>query len=236
MPTPGGAATGWRPRDVGIDVDGHVDALVVRSLDPLERLRYRAPVPLARDREMRDLEPAAAAPGDREGFIHGVEEVVAVVAHVDGEQPVPARHGPPDVDQLVEVGRHGGRIHQAGRHADRPIRKTCVNRLDQGLPFLARQRPRRLPGDPDPEWQVANERRRVERQTRVLQRAGVPGEIGPVPGHARVRIDGGVGGAGQTGHCRREGDTTHPAVAVDLGRHALGDLAAGSAVAQQGQV
>ena len=76
----------------------------------------------------------------------------------------------------------------------------------------------------------------VDRQAGVVEGPDVAREVRPLPAHAAVGVDRGVGRAREVGDGRRERHATHPAVAVDLGGHALRDLADRPAVAQEREV
>ncbi len=95
---------------------------------------------------------------------------------------------------------------------------------------------RRLPGDRDPQRQMTDQRSRVDRQAGVVEGLDVAREVRPLPAHGPVGVDRGVGRAREVGDRRRERDATHPAVAVDLGGHALRDLADRPTVAQEREV
>ena len=83
-------------RDVRIDVHGDIDSVSARRLDQLESAWHRRPVAPTGDRQMRDLEATPARPRDGERLGHRVEQMVAVVAHMDREQPVVTRDRPAD--------------------------------------------------------------------------------------------------------------------------------------------
>ena len=159
--------------------------------------------------------------------------MIAVVAHVIANSRS-ARNGPPDVDQLVEVRRHGWREHQAGRNPDGAVGKAGVDRAEQCPSLLGRQGPSRLPRDRDAQREVTHQRRGVERQG-AREGPRVPGEIGPGP---VTPGSGSIVGAPHASFSagRRQRDAAHPAIAVHLGRHALANLAPGPSVAQQGHV
>ncbi len=223
-------------RGVRVDVDGDIDALGLRPLDPLECERHLSPVAPPGDRKVRDLQPAAAQARDRQRLIHRLEQMIAVVAHVDGEHAVVASHGPADRHELVEIGGHRRRIHQPGRDAGRAIVEAALDGGHQRRPLGAVERPGGLARDRDPQRHVPHEQHRVECQAGSLERTGVARRVGPVPGLRGVRIDRRDRRPRQPGDGRGEWEGAHPAVAVDLGGDTLGDLAARPAVAQQREV
>jgi hypothetical protein len=156
-------------RDVRIEVHADIDTVSARRLDQLERARHHPPVAPTGDRQVRDLEATAARPRDVERLAHGVEQVVAVVAHVDREQPVVTRDRSPDRHELVAVCRHRGRVHQPGRHARRAVVEAGVDGGDERTAFGIVEGSCRLPGDRDPQRHMTNQGSRVDRQAGVME-------------------------------------------------------------------
>ena len=134
------------------------------------------------------------------------------------------------------VCRHRRREHQPRRHARRAVVEAGVDGGDERAALGIVEGSRRLPGDRDPQRQMTDQGSRVDRQAGVMEGPDVAREVRPLPAHGPVGVDRGVGRAREVGDGRRERHATHPAIAVDLGGHALRDLADRPAVAQEREV
>ena len=79
---------------------------------------------------------------------------------------------------------------------------------------------------------MAHKGRHIDRRARLLQAIQVVAEAAPVQCNARLQMAKNLAGVGPRAH----GRGAEAALADDLGRHALADLAVGAAVHQQGEI
>ena len=108
-----GAACGVR-----IGVLRHRDTARACRGERAQRLFRASPVFRTRGLVMRDVDAPAAALADAHDLLDARNDVVALVAHVAGEDVLwTERRG--QRHELVEFGEHAGRIDQAGRDAER---------------------------------------------------------------------------------------------------------------------
>ena len=219
-----------------VDVEADVEPVRVGRLERRPTVVGLGPVGPTRGRHVRDLDPRLGPSGHADRFAERGAEAGCVVAHVDREQRVPGRRGGGDRDQFVFVGRDEGHLGEPGRHAERPFVEGRQRRLLDGLAVGGGGGPRLDAESPDAEGSVPDERRHVDRWTGPFEGLEVPGEGRPVDRHCRIEVACRSLGADEVpvgSHRRRVADA---AVAVDLGRDALRDLAARPAIAQEGEV
>ena len=224
---PGGqeSTEGRAARRVRVHVGGHVEALRARRLDQLDRLGHLRPVRPASGLQVADLHRDGRSPPHVDRLRDCRQERVTLASDVAGIEASGLAGGPGQADELVGVREHAGGIDQTGRQTDGP--------LVHGAPDLGRHGPE-LVGvwlrvarshDQESDRPVTHQRGDVDREALARQAVEVAPEGGPVPGERRQGEGGGIDDILPPG--RREGGRARPAVADDLQREPLVDLAVG---------
>ena len=222
------AVRAGRPR---VLVGAHVQALGPRPLDLPQELRHAAPGPLSRRLEVVDLRRDLRLAGDPEDLVQaGVEAdrpVVALVPLVRDVAAAVAGRDPGEGDELVGRGEEARNVDERAREAEGPFLHGLRHRGLHGLELRGRRRAVLLADDQVADAPRADERPQVDRRAAALQLLEVAGQRREGRRVAVVRVRGAAG----LEHARVE-RRDRAALAGDLGRDALGDLAGGPAVDQ----
>ena len=176
-------SAGESRRQVGVHVvvGGHVQTLATRRLDEREvggRALGRAPL----GDVVRDLDRHAGTAPDGDGLRDGLEDGLALAAHVRGVDAAMAGDDAAEAHELVGVGEAPGRIDEArgeavgaGAHG-RVQQALHARELALGDGALGKAH------DRQPQGAVADERGDVDGPARELQSLEILAEARPVPG------------------------------------------------------
>ena len=221
-------------RRVRVHVGGHVEALRARRLDQLDRLGHLRPVRPARGLEMADLHRDGCSPPDLDRLGDRRQERVTLAPDVARVEAPALAGGPGQLDDLVGVGVHAGGVDQAGREPDGPLLHRAPHLGRHGPALVGGRAPVHWSHDQQAHRPVSHQRGDVDREPLTSQAVEVAPEGRPVPGEPRQGEGGGVDDVlapvrGQRGRAR-------PAVAHDLQREALVDLAVGGRQAGENEV
>ncbi len=213
---------------VGVDVGGDRQPLGARRLDARDHRLELRPVLRPRRLEMVDLGPHAGPPGDLQQLLERLQQLSAFASHVRDVHAAECRGHLGQGDQLVGVGEVGRRVDQRRADAQRPLLHRPAHELAHPLQLLGRRRPVLVADLVDPHRRRAHERGHVRRHAALLQVLEVLAERRPgdVVADVVLALD----------HLllHRLVERPHrPALAEDLQRHALEQVAHAAAVLDQ---
>ena len=222
---------------VGVLVGGDVQSVAAGRLEELDRLPRAAPDRARPGLEVGDLEPRRPlllAPGDGDRLRQGVEEAGRLVAHVGRVERTSPRHRGDERCQLPVAGVDAGGVDEAAGEADRTRVERLLEVADHGRQLLVVRRAVARPDHRAADRAVALEEGDVGTEVDRLDPREVVGEARPVERHppaeiAHLPLDQLATGLGDRGEAR-------PAVAGELRRHPLGEVADQRPVQEQARV
>ncbi len=208
-------------RGVGVDVAGDIDARGARGVDAREHLARFAPVAPALRLEVRDLQAHSGLARHPQLLLHGLGEVVTLVAQVRRVQPAYCGHFGHQGGDLGVGGVGAGRVLQAGRKAKRPLLKRLPEESTHPGQRLRGRRATLPAHDALAQRAMPRQEGDIARDPLLLDQGGKLRERGPAEGMRAVveaLLEFKLGGAqGQA--------NLHPAVPAHLRGHPLAHAA-----------
>ncbi len=181
LPDPGREkeAEPGRAGDIGVPVTKDVQAFAPGGFYAGQGGLGLVPVGAARGFEVGDLQGNARLPGRGDGFVQGLEQLLALVPHVGGiDALVPGRR-PAQLDELPGLGEGAGSVFQAARKAERPGGHGPLDQKRHPLELLGLWWTVVEAHDRPPNHPLADESRIVDGRPRLLQPGQKSGGIAP---------------------------------------------------------
>ncbi len=130
-----------RAGGVGVHVGADRETLLACGFDARDQRPELGPVRRASRLEVVDLGPQLRAPGDVDQLVDGLEQPIALAAHVADVHAAVGRGGLAQRDQLVGPGVEGRGVDQRRAHAERAFLHRLPDERLHPREFLGRRRP-----------------------------------------------------------------------------------------------